>query len=193
MDTADWVASVIAGLALLAALVGVVLARQANEVAKESNRLAKGAAAQAEAANGIAEEANQISRDANSVSERALAVSEDDIVYHWRFDLEENDETLVVTNDSAHTARNVAVFVRYKEQTVGEGLAGEVPAFGQTTLHLDLVAKDLADENQWISQNNAHPDAVFFMGSASAEVQIHLTWTSENGVPRSDVIKKTFS
>lgn len=108
-------------VALFQARHGNKLSEQANGSAEEANRIAVESKRAAEQANCLAGKANEIAADANLISQRALSVTADQTVYKWRVEYDGETSTVFLVNDCPDMARDVSVFVRFKDQTVVHG------------------------------------------------------------------------
>ncbi|MDF7665694.1 hypothetical protein [Bifidobacterium sp. ESL0745] len=200
LSIAGSVGGIIGGLGSIAGIVALFqthssnkLAEQANATAKEANRIAGDSKTLAGKANDLASKANKISTDANAISQRALSVTDDQTVYNWRVEFDGERSAVYIVNDCGHSARDVAVFIRQKDETVAEGRFDEVPAFGEAELGCKLLAEQIRKSQASIDRIDSSNLGVLFLGTGSTQAIIHIVYTTELGNRRNNEIKKSFT
>ena len=169
----------------VAGLVALVQTRKANELAKDANRLAQEAnrvgaesLKAARSANELAGQANEIGEHANLIAQRALSAGRDQTVYRWVAEADADRAELVILNDCGLDAHDVHVVVRLEGKTVGEVVAGRLPAYGQATLDVPLMVEKLREESVALRRSG-------IFGTPHVKVTVGITWVSEFGVHRS--------
>ena len=130
-------------IALLQTRHGNKLSKEANGSAEEANRIAAESKRAADRANGLAGKANEIAADANSISQRALSVTADQTVHKWRVEYDGETSTVFLVNDCPDIARDVSVFIRFKDQTVAQRHVDEVAPFGEIALESEFFSKQI--------------------------------------------------
>lgn len=170
-------------VALFQARHGNKLSEQANGSAEEANRIAVESKRAAEQANRLAGKANEIAADANSISQRALSVTADQTVHKWRVEYDGETSTVFLVNDCPDIARDVSVFVRFKDQTVAQRHVDEV------ALESEFFSKQIFEDQAGIDRLNAQPGFTYF-GRGSCRVTVHVTYTTEHGASRNDEVEQ---
>lgn len=127
-------------VALFQARHGNKLSEQANGSAEEANRIAVESKRAAEQANRLAGKANEIAADANSISQRALSVTADQTVHKWRVEYDGETSTVFLVNDCPDMARDVSVFIRFKDQAGIDRLNAQpgFAYFGRGSCHVTV-------------------------------------------------------
>ncbi|KAA8820305.1 hypothetical protein CSQ85_00370 [Bifidobacterium rousetti] len=154
------------------------LAKDANLIAQEANRIAGESRDAASRANDLARQANEIGEHANLIAQRALSAGRDQTVYRWASEFDAERAVLRLIDDCGLDARDVHVVVRFEGQTVGEGGADRMPAYGQVTLEVPLLVEKLHEEAVSLRRSGV-------IGSPHVKVTIGVVWVSELGVYRS--------
>ena len=172
-------------VALFQARHGNKLSEQANGSAEEANRIAVESKHAAEQANRLAGKANEIAADANSISQRALSVTADQTVHKWRVEYDGETSTVFLVN----IARDVSVFVRFKDQTVAQRHVDEVAPFGEVALESEFFSKQIFEDQASIDRLNAQPGITYF-GRGSCRVTVHVAYTTEHGASRNDEVEQ---
>jgi hypothetical protein len=176
-------------VALFQARHGNKLSEQANGSAEEANRIAVESKRAAEQANRLAGKANEIAADANAISQRALAVTADQTVYKWRVEYDGETSTVFLVNDCPDMARDVSVFVRFKDQTVAQRHVDEVAPFGEVALESEFFSKQIIKDQSEIDAINSR-NGFFFAGIGTCRVTVHVTYTTELGSRRNTEIEQ---
>lgn len=176
-------------VALFQARHGNKLSEQANGSAEEANRIAVESKHAAEQANRLAGKANEIAADANSISQRALSVTADQTVHKWRVEYDGETSTVFLVNDCPDMARDVSVFVRFKDQTVAQRHVDEVVPFGEVALESEFFSKQILEDQAGIDRLNAQPGFAYF-GCGSCRVTVHVAYTTELGARRNDEVEQ---
>lgn len=176
-------------VALFQTHAGNKLAKDANDSAEEANGIAADSKGIAEHANDLAGKANEIAADANAISQRALAVTADQTVYKWRVEYDGETSTVFLANDCPDIARDVSVFVRFKDQTVAQRHVDEVAPFGEVALESEFFSKQIFEDQAGIDRLNAQPGFTYF-GRGSCRVKVHVTYTTELGARRNDEVEQ---
>lgn len=176
-------------VALLQTRRGNKLSKEANGSAEEANRIAAESKLVAERANGLAGKANEIAADANSISQRALSVTADQTVHKWRVEYDGDTSTVFLVNDCPNTARDVAAFVRFKDQTVAKRRVDEVAPFGEIALESEFFSQQILEDQAGIDRLNAQPGFVY-LGRGSCRVTVHVAYTTELGARRNDEVEQ---
>lgn len=166
-------------------LVALVQTRKANKIAEDANRLAQEANRiagesrdAASRANELAGQANEIGEHANLIAQRALASGRDQTVYRWAAEFDAERAVLRLLDDCGLYARDVHAVVRFEGQTVGEGGAGRLPAYGQLALEVPFLVEKLHEEAVSLRRSGV-------IGTPHVRVAISVVWVSELGVHRS--------
>ncbi|WP_157929689.1 hypothetical protein [Mycobacteroides abscessus] len=204
MSVADW-AGVIAGVAGIAtggiawraSFSGNKLAKKGHSLAEAANDTATDALGQAKEANRIAKDANQLAGDANTIAERALRVAQDDLPYRWVLEIND-DGSAVVVNDCGHAATQAAITIDAGGDVVAQAGPIDIPAFGKVTFD---VQSSLEKHFEEVRQHPYCPPlsggGIFMSGSAgqvvSTAFRAHLSWLTEQQVPRTDVVQQLVS
>ena len=176
-------------VALFQTHAGNKLAKDANDSAEEANGIAADSKGIAEHANDLAGKANEIAADANAISQRALAVTADQTVYKWRVEYDGETSTVFLVNDCPDMARDVSVFVRFKDQTVAQRHVDEVAPFGEVALESEFFSKQIFEDQAGIDRLNAQPGFTYF-GCGSCRVTVHVAYTTEHGASRNDEVEQ---
>lgn len=176
-------------VALFQARHGNKLSEQANGSAEEANRIAVESKRAAEQSNRLAGKANEIAADANSISQRALSVTADQTVHKCRVEYDGETSTVFLVNDCPDMARDVSVFVRYKDQTVAQRHVDEVAPFGEVALESEFFSKQIFEDQAGIDRLNSQPD-IAFIGCGSCRVKVHVAYTTELGARRNDEVEQ---
>lgn len=176
-------------VALFQARHGNKLSEQANGSAEEANRIAVESKRAAEQANCLAGKANEIAADANLISQRALSVTADQTVHKWRVEYDGETSTVFLVNDCPDMARDVSVFVRFKDQTVAQRHVDEVAPFGEVALESEFFSKQIFEDQAGIDRLNAQPGFTYF-GCGSCRVTVHVAYTTELGARRNDEVEQ---
>lgn len=183
------ITGLVGGVALFQARHGNKLSEQANGSAEEANRIAVESKRAAEQANRLAGKANEIAADANSISQRALSVTADQTVHKWRVEYNGETSTVFLVNDCPDMARDVSVFVRFKDQTVTQRHVDEVAPFGEVALESEFFSKQILEDQAGIDRLNAQPGFTYF-GRGSCHVTVHVAYTTELGARRNDEVEQ---
>ena len=154
------------------------LAKDANRLAQEANRIAGESRDTASRANELAGKANEIGEHANLIAQRALSAGRDQTVYRWAAEFDAERAVLVLLDDCGLDARDVHAVVRFEGQTVGEGDAGRLPAYGQLALEVPFLVEKLHEEAVSLRRSGV-------IGTPHVRVTISVVWVSELGVHRS--------
>ena len=176
-------------VALFQTHAGNKLAKDANDSAEEANGIAADSKGIAEHANDLAGKANEIAADANSISQRALSVTADQTVYKWRVEYDGETSTVFLVNDCPDMARDVSVFVRFKDQTVAQRHVDEVAPFGEVALESEFFSKQIIKDQSEIDAINSR-NGFFFAGIGTCRVTVHVTYTTELGSRRNTEIEQ---
>ncbi len=176
-------------IALLQTRHGNKLSKEANGSAEEANRIAAESKRAAERANGLAGKANEIAADANSISQRALSVTADQTVHKWRVEYDGETSTVFLVNDCPDIARDVSVFIRFKDQTVAQRHVDEVAPFGEIALESEFFSQQILEDQAGIDRLNAQPGFTYF-GRGSCHVTVYVVYTTELGARRNDEVEQ---
>lgn len=208
MSVAD-VGGIIGGaagiFAALTAVYGLRVAIGANEIANRGNKLAKSANVsavdalrEAEEANRIAVDANKLAAGANSIAERALRVTQDDIPYNWSLKVED-DGSAAVVNDCGHRALQVTIVIDVDGKVLADSDGPQdVEPFGTVDFDVASAMAKHYEEVRKYPYRYAHSGNGYFAAGGpnktlSTRFRAHLRWTTEDEVPRSDVIDEVVS
>lgn len=176
-------------IALLQTRHGNKLSKEANGSAEEANRIAAESKRAAERANGLAGKANEIAADANSISQRALSVTADQTVHKWRVEYDGETSTVFLVNDCPDIARDVSVFIRFKDQTVAQRHVDEVAPFGESALESEFFSKQILEDQADTDRLNSQP-GIAFIECGSCRVKVHVAYTTELGARRNDEVEQ---
>lgn len=176
-------------VALFQARHGNKLSEQANGSAEEANRIAVESKRAAEQANRLAGKANEIAADANAISQRALAVTADQTVHKWRVEYDGETSTVFLVNDCPDMARDVSVFVRFKDQTIAQARVDKTMPFCEIALESEFFSKQILEDQAGIDRLNAQPGFAYF-GRGSCHVTVHVAYTTELGARRNDEVEQ---
>lgn len=208
MHVSDWIAAIAAVVAALLAAVALAVALRAKEIAETANgiadtgntlaRTANGTASEAlteaERANSFAAQANELSVEANAIAERALRAALDDVPYNWVLKVSD-DGVAEVHNDCGHSARLVRITLDCDGTVVVESEAIDFSPFAKITLDAKIAVGKHLDK---VRKNPAVPasvgGSVFLAGrngkSVSTTFRAHVTWQTEQGLPRTAVVSE---
>ncbi|MBV7294905.1 hypothetical protein KRX51_03100 [Corynebacterium sp. TAE3-ERU12] len=194
------------GLGIFGAATGVIgltFAHFANCVAKKANGIAERAVKEAAKANRVAEEANELAKDANAVSERALKVSRENFEYQWGFRVED-DGIACVTNESAHDAIDLTLFVEAQRtgkaifpththyRDIKRAAFGAELSFKVESIYPELVTKARRQKRRISAMFG---DSVHYNGREPIvfDVVCVMTWATPGGGKRGTTIKHRLS
>lgn len=188
--------TVVAILALIVAVLSRRDSKDANRLADNANDIAGGARDAAERANELAGQANQFAEDANTISRRALAASEDNLIYQWRIDIEEDTGQARLVNYSAHDALEVSVVAVEDDRSVARGGAEMVPSFGEILLD---ISSTLEHHFEKVREHPSRPEAIaddfIYTGRVGKTVEtdlvFHVTWKTVDNVRRDRQVEET--
>lgn len=131
---------------------------------------------------------NKLSEQANGSAEEANRIA-DQTVHKWRVEYDGETSTVFLVNDCPDMARDVSVFVRFKDQTVAQRHVDEVAPFGEVALESEFFSKQIFEDQAGIDRLNAQPGFTYF-GRGSCRVTVHVTYTTEHGASRNDEVEQ---
>lgn len=176
-------------VALFQARHGNKLSEQANGSAEEANRIAVESKRAAEQANRLAGKANEIAADANSISQRALSVTADQTVHKWRVEYDGETSTVFLVNDCPDMARDVSVFVRFKDQTIAQARVDKTMPFCKIALESEFFSKQIIKDQSEIDAINSG-NGFYSVDIETCRVTVHVTYTTELGSRRNTEIEQ---
>lgn len=187
--------AVFAGIALVIAVLSRRDSKRANSLAGEANDIAGSALGASERANEFAGQANKFAEDANSISRRALAATEDNLIYQWRIDIDDDTGSTRLVNDSAHDALQVSVVVVDEGGPVDRGWSDRVPAYEEIVLDVSsTLEKHFEEVDRHPSRPAKSGNGIFISGSFGKTVEtvltFQITWKTIEDVRRDLVLEK---
>lgn len=184
MSATEWIGLISSTVSTAVALVSLAFASKANREAKKSNAIA-------EEANNYAKEANRLAENANETSRRALAVTEDDTTYNWKIQFDRKTKLVTITNDCAWPVKNLEIWARFQDQTVGKLPSSNVAAFDKVTFSLSTVVIEHLEKKRPSAGIGSGYEAIQYYSPEKADVTFSLSWRTEAGVLRHDEITET--
>ena len=181
------VGSLLGGVGGIAGVIALAQTGKANKLAKNANSLADEANKRAGDANLLAEQSNQISNDANAISKRALGVTADQTEYVWMVEFDYETAELVVINDCPLDATDAVIVARCKGETMTELRRDRIAKFSQVRLKADFLREQILKKSRRYSGNG-----IIIASDIYGETVIHVVWTSELGMRRSEESKQRF-
>lgn len=187
------VSAVVAIWALVVAYLANNVANEGNAIAEGANDIAVDALREAQDANVLATNANALAGDANEIAERALRAAQDDVPYNWTLTIND-DGSAIVLNDCGHGALDAKVTLDSESRPIAEAGPVDLAAFDKIMLDAASTMDRHFEAVRANPPTYAHSEGgLSFGGSAGkpveTEFRVHLRWTTEQGVPRTDVVR----